>query len=107
MARSCAALVLAACCVLLGGCATGEACQRDAITGMQRCQPASGDVGEAVGTAAAATVAWAAVGCTVNGCEAPYRCNGETKLCERIHCDEGEDVCPPGYACDLEDHVCR
>ena len=100
-------ITIALACALLAGCASSQGCRRNQITGAQDCQPASGDVGEAVGTAAVATAAWAAVGCTVNGCEAPYRCNGETKMCERIRCDEGGGSCPPGYACDLEDHVCR
>jgi hypothetical protein len=91
----------------LGACASGESCSRDQITGMTRCQPSSGDTGEAIGTAVAATAAWAAVGCTVNDCEPPLRCNENTKMCERIRCDEGSNVCPPAYACDPVDHVCR
>jgi hypothetical protein len=98
---------LACTCALLGACASGEACRRDPITGSDRCQPASGNAGEAIGTAVAATAAWTAVGCTVNGCEPPFYCNGETKMCERIRCDEGGRSCPPAYVCDLEDHVCR
>ena len=107
MTKPHAALCAALGCGLLFACASSEACRRDPITGMQRCQPASGNVGEAVGTAAAATVAWTAVGCTVNGCVAPYRCNESTKACERIRCDEGSASCPPGYACDPEDRVCK
>jgi hypothetical protein len=99
---------LLACALVLTACATGsEACRRDPITGSQQCQPASGDYTEAVGTAAAATAAWAAVGCTVNGCEPPFRCNGETKMCERIRCAEGKQSCPAGYSCDLADGVCK
>lgn len=57
----------------------------------------------AVGVAATAT---AVVGCTVNGCLPPYRCNEATKLCEMIHCDENEP-CPAAYTCDLETHRCE
>jgi hypothetical protein len=98
---TCAALLLGA------ACASGEACKRDPITGSERCQPASGNAGEAIGTVAAAGAAWAAVGCTVNDCEPPFRCNPDSKMCERIHCEEGKQVCPSGYACDPEEHVCR
>jgi hypothetical protein len=89
-------------------CATGPAaCTRDPITGQSRCQQASGSYGEAVGTAVAAGAAWAVVGCTVNDCEPPFRCNHDTKLCERIRCSEGRNSCPPAYSCDPVDHVCR
>jgi hypothetical protein len=94
-------------CAALGACASSQACQRDPITGSDRCQPASGSPAEAAATAVAAGAAWGAVGCTVNGCEPPFRCNGETKMCERIPCDEGTSGCPPGYACDPEDRVCK
>jgi len=95
--------VLAVC-----ACASGSACRKDQITGAQQCQPASGSYGEAAGTAVVAAGAWGAVGCTVNGCEPPFRCNGKTKLCERIRCEEGlTSACPPGYLCDPEDRVCR
>lgn len=89
------------------GCASGEACKRDPITGMEQCQLASGSYGEAIGTAAAAAAATAAVGCTVNGCEPPFRCNSDTKLCERIRCTEGKASCPPAYTCDPEQGVCK
>jgi hypothetical protein len=92
----------------MSACATGgEACREDAITGMQRCQPASGNYAEAAGTAVAAGAAWGAVGCTVNGCELPLRCNSESKQCERIRCGEGGDPCPPGFNCDAEQLVCK
>lgn len=61
---------------------------------------------DAVVTAGAAAAAWAVVGCTVNGCTPPYRCNTQTKLCEAIHCDENES-CPPAYECDLIEHRCK
>jgi len=103
VALCCAVMVSA-----LSACATGsEACREDAITGMQRCSPASGDYGEAVGTAVVSGAAWGVAGCTVNGCEPPFRCNGETKQCERIPCGEGGDSCPPGYNCDAEQLVCK
>jgi hypothetical protein len=82
-------------------------CKKDQITGSPRCQSSSGDPGEAVGTAAAAAGAWAVAGCTVNGCEPPFRCNEKTKMCERIRCGEGQGACPPAYICDPEDLVCR
>jgi hypothetical protein len=88
-------------------CASGEACQRDPITGADRCQPASSSYAEAVGTAAAATAAFGAVGCTLNDCEPPFRCNQKTKLCERIRCGEGKGTCPPAYTCDLQQGVCK
>jgi hypothetical protein len=91
----------------LTGCASGQACRHDVVTGRDECQPASGNAGEAVGTAVAAGAAFAVVGCTVNGCEPPYRCNGKTKLCERIACGEGKSSCPAGYACDPEDNRCK
>ncbi|HMI91478.1 MAG TPA: hypothetical protein VK509_08955 [Polyangiales bacterium] len=106
-------LQLRACCVawaicaLLTGCATESACKKDPITGSQRCQNASGDPGQAVGTAAVAAGAWTVAGCTVNGCEPPFTCNAQTKMCERIRCDEGKGACPPAYVCDPEDHVCK
>jgi hypothetical protein len=92
----------------MGACASGpDVCRRDQITGSERCQPASGDYGEAAATAAAAAVAWTAVGCTVNGCAAPFRCNADTKMCERIPCGEGQGSCPPTYVCDSDDHLCK
>lgn len=90
-----------------GGCATGVACRTDPVTGSERCQPTSGSYGNAVATVGIAAASWALVGCSVNGCEPPFRCNAESKMCERIPCHEGKNVCPPGYSCDLEDHVCR
>ena len=93
---------------LASACATGpDACTRDAVTGSERCAPASGSYGEAIGTAAVAGGAWAVAGCTVNGCEPPYRCNGETKMCERIACGEALSACPPGYNCDPDDNLCK
>ena len=68
---------------------------------------ASGSYAEAAGTVAAAGAAWGVVGCTSNGCEPPFRCNGETKQCERIRCGEGESTCPPAYNCDLKDQLCK
>ncbi len=94
--------------LFLAACATGNsACRRDPITGQESCQPASGNYGEAAVTAIAAGAAWGAVGCTVNDCEPPFRCNQETKFCERIRCGEGDSRCPPAYTCDPVDHVCR
>jgi hypothetical protein len=92
---------------LAGGCATGAACTRDPITGQSRCQQASGSYVEAAGTAVAAVAAWGVVGCTVNDCEPPFRCNRDTKLCERIRCSEGRNSCPPAYNCDPVDQVCK
>lgn len=94
--------------LLLGACATGNsACKRDPITGSSTCQPVSGSYGEAAATVVAAGAAWAVVGCTVNDCEPPFRCNHKTKLCERIRCDEGKGSCPPAYTCDPVERVCR
>ena len=93
-------------CVLFA-CASGQVCRKDPITGSDRCQSSSGDYGEAAATAVAAGASWAVVGCTVNGCEPPYRCNAKTKMCERIACEEGTRSCPPGYSCDPEDKVCK
>lgn len=63
--------------------------------------------GETAGlNAGAAAAAWAIVGCRVNGCNPPYFCNVETKLCERIHCDE-DAACPVGYTCNLRRNRCR
>jgi hypothetical protein len=92
----------------MGACATGpDVCTRDHITGSEQCQPSSGDYGEAAATAAASAAAWTAVGCTANGCEPPFRCNADTKMCERIPCGEGEGACPPTYICDPDDHLCK
>jgi hypothetical protein len=94
--------------MLHAGCASGpEVCQRDPVTGSERCQTSSGDYGEAAATAVAATAAWGVVGCTVNGCQPPFRCNQETKQCERIRCTEGNASCPPAYVCDPKDQLCK
>jgi hypothetical protein len=99
---------VAALALLAAACASGpDVCKRDPITGSERCQPASGDYGEAAATVGIASAAWAVAGCTVNGCEPPYRCNGETKMCERIPCGEAKDSCPPMYHCDAEDNLCK
>lgn len=93
---------------LLCACATGsQACTHNAVTGEDDCNASSGDYGEAIGTAAVAAGSWAVVGCTVNGCEAPFRCNGKTKMCERISCGEGQGSCPPAYNCDPKDNLCK
>ena len=108
---TCASLLRAGLGVLFGllsACASGpEACRHDVITGADQCEPASGSYAEAAGTAAVAAGAWAIAGCTVNGCEAPFVCNTKTKLCERTSCGEGKGSCPPGYACDPKDSLCR
>jgi hypothetical protein len=99
--------VVALSCLILAGCATGsEVCRRDPATGAERCSTVSGNYGEAAVTATAAAASWAVVGCDVNGCEPPYRCNPETKLCERIRCGEGVGSCPAGYTCDPVKGVC-
>lgn len=88
-------------------CATGhEVCRTDPATNVERCFIVSGDYAEAAATATAAAASWAVVGCTVNGCEPPYRCNPETKLCERIRCGEGMGSCPSGYVCDPVKNLC-
>lgn len=102
-----AALMLAALLAGAGGCASGQSCQKDPITGSQRCESSSGDYGEAAVTTGAAAAAWAAAGCTINDCEPPLRCNRETKMCERIPCDEGGRGCPAGYFCDPDDRLCK
>ena len=93
---------------LCASCASGpRVCQKDPITGSEtRCAATSGDPGEAAVTAGIAAGAWGVAGCTINGCEPPYRCNTETKQCERIHCDESKSSCPRGYTCDPVRHVC-
>ena len=107
MHRLCNASMIAACAALVAACATGpEVCRKDPITGSQQCQTASGNYGEAAGTALGAAAVWGVAGCKVNGCEPPFRCNEGTKMCERIPCSEG-DACPSAFACDLEDHLCR
>lgn len=80
-------------------------CRPDAISGAERCQQ-TGGYGDAAITGGAAAGVWAAAGCTVNGCEPPYRCNGKTKLCERLSCSETAH-CPPGYSCDPRDRTCH
>jgi hypothetical protein len=81
-------------------------CRPDPITGSQTCQAAGGDVTGAAITTGAAAVLYAGVGCTLNGCLLPDRCNPKTKLCETIACSETKD-CPSGYSCDLGTHLCR
>lgn len=91
---------------VFSGCATGpEVCKRDAITGSEQCQTTSGNYGEAAATAGIATGSWAAVGCTVNGCEPPYTCNADSKQCVPMHCKS--DVDCKGYNCDMESERCR
>lgn len=65
----------------------------------------TGSPAEAAGTAAAATVAWGAVGCRVNGCNLPYTCNEESGYCERMRCGEGLS-CPTSYECDMRRGLC-
>jgi hypothetical protein len=93
--------------VCVAACASGpEVCRRDVITGTQRCETTGGgDYGEAAVTAGAATGAWVAVGCTVNGCELPYRCNEKTKQCEPLQCTSNSDCA--GYGCDQSSGRCR
>jgi hypothetical protein len=100
---------LVALCLLACACMSGPTyCKRDPITGSESsCGRTSNSPVEAAATAAAAGAAWAAVGCTVNGCSPPFRCNPDTKMCERIPCQEGGNNCPPAYSCDPDDHVCR
>jgi len=94
-------------CALLMSCGTGQlACKRDPITGSEQCQETSGSYGEAAVAAGAATGGWAAVGCTVNGCTMPYRCNTKTKQCEPIRCAEGHS-CPPAYTCNMDKNRCE
>jgi hypothetical protein len=100
--------VYSLCFGVLSACATGQAaCKKDPVTGSEQCQPASGNYGEAAVTAGAAVGGWAVAGCTINGCEPPYRCNPDTKMCERIACGEGKRSCPPGYVCDESDGLCK
>ncbi len=65
-----------------------------------------GGAAEAVGTAAAAGVAWGTVGCRVNGCNLPYTCNEGSGFCERMRCSEGH-ACPPTFECDYEAGRCE
>lgn len=88
------------------GCASSMTCrQSPEPMGGQQCV-AQGGPAEAVGTAAAAGVAWGTVGCRVNGCNLPYTCNHDTGFCERMRCSEGHS-CPPAYECDYERGRCR
>lgn len=99
-----AALLLA----LAAACATGkEVCKRDMVTGSEQCSRVSGDTGEAVATATAAAASWGAVGCTVNGCQPPYTCNPDSKMCERMRCGEQAGSCPPGFKCNPVKNVCE
>ena len=99
---------LLACLALVAACATGqEACRRDPITGSEQCATVGSDTGQAVGTAAAAAATWGAVGCTVNGCQPPFRCNPDSKMCERMRCGEQAGGCPPGYSCNAVKNVCE
>jgi hypothetical protein len=92
-------------CLLALGCAgSGQmVCKDDPISGAERCQQ-SGGPGDAALTGGVAAGVWAVEGCTINGCEPPFTCNGKTKLCERQSCKEGTG-CPPGYEC--HDQQCR
>jgi hypothetical protein len=101
--RSISSLWLA---LALAACGSQEVCRRDPVTGWENCQTSGSDYGEAAGTAVAAAAAWAAVGCTVNGCAPPSRCNPQTKLCEALRCSR-ESPCPGGYDCEPEQGVCR
>jgi hypothetical protein len=56
--------------------------------------------------AGAAAASWAVVGCKVNGCLLPFRCNEVTKQCERAKCSERQS-CPHGWECDSERGDCR
>ena len=96
------------CAALFASCASGpRVCQKDPVSGSEnQCAQTSGDPGEAAVTAGIAAGAWGVAGCTINGCEPPYRCNTESKQCERIRCDENKSSCPAGYTCDPVRHVC-
>ena len=78
-------------------------CRPDPISGSDRCQQTGGP-GDAALTGGVAGGLWAAKGCTINGCEPPFSCNGKTKQCERQSCSENAG-CPPGYEC--QDQHCR
>lgn len=80
-------------------------CRKDPSTGFERCDSGN-NYGEAAVTGGIAAGLWAAEGCTINGCEPPYRCNSETKRCERPRCG-GDTDCPAGYTCDLGDSLCK
>ena len=93
-------------CSLAAGCAGGqEVCRRDAVTGNENCQLVSDDPREAAATAGAATAAWGVVGCTVNNCQPPWRCNEKTKQCEATSCQKDGDC--NGFSCDTEHGTCR
>ena len=93
--------------ILLAACGGSSqvVCRPDPISGSERCQQ-TGGAADAALTGGVAAGVWGVAGCTVNGCEPPFRCNGKTKLCERLECSETL-ACPPGYECDLEDKRCR
>jgi len=89
-------------------CAGGSelACKKDPITGSDQCYGTSNSGGEAAVAAGVAAASWAVVGCTVNGCVGPYRCNEKTKMCEPIACSEN-NACPPAYNCNLTRGRCE
>lgn len=99
--RSACVLVLLLAC---GG-SSRLVCKQDPRTGLDNCYETN-NYGEAVVVGGAAAAVWAGYGCTVNGCEAPYRCNQKTKRCERTSCNATKD-CPAAYDCDLSRNVCR
>ena len=94
--------------LMLAGCAGGSefACRRDPITGSEQCAPVSNAPAEAAVAGGAAAVAWGVVGCTVNGCPAPDRCNERTKQCEPTTCRADKD-CVVGFHCDTDSSHCR
>ncbi|HEX2678350.1 MAG TPA: hypothetical protein VHM19_16975 [Polyangiales bacterium] len=93
---------------LMAACAGGSqvVCRRDPITGGEQCGPTSNNYGEAAVGAGAAATTWAVVGCTVNGCPAPDRCNETTKQCEATLCHSDKE-CGAGFHCDIVSTRCR
>lgn len=94
--------------VLFSACAGGSqfACRKDVITGNEQCQPVSRSPTEAAVGAGAAAASWAVVGCTLNGCPPPDRCNPQTKLCETTSCHSDRD-CGAGFHCDASSSHCH
>lgn len=100
------ASMMVAATALAAGCTSGMQCHPSSDP-LQREQCVStGGPTEAVGTAVVAAAAWGVEGCRVNGCNPPYTCNDETRMCERLACGEGEP-CPAPFECDTIEGHCE
>jgi hypothetical protein len=88
-----------------GGTRLRGGCQRDPVSGFERCYE-SNNYHEAAAHAGVAAAVWGVAGCTINGCKPPDVCNQKTKLCERASC-ESDSGCPFGFHCDLSISRCK